>query len=88
MGWNSVYWEDGAGDDLMNCIEQGDQFYFVHSYHVCDVKKVTCIHFHAVTDMILLVGLDLERVSPRNSIQKKSQEKGLTLYRNFLEKML
>ena len=29
MGWNSIYWEDDLGEDLMKGIEKGDQFYFV-----------------------------------------------------------
>ena len=35
MGWNEVYWN--ASDPLVEGLEQGARFYFVHSYYVaCD----------------------------------------------------
>ena len=40
MGWNSVSWDDSSMFELMDGIEIGDQFYFVHSYHVCDTETL------------------------------------------------
>ena len=34
MGWNSVSWESNFSSPIMKGIENGDQFYFVHSFHV------------------------------------------------------
>ena len=88
MGWNSVYWEDGAGDDLMYGIEQGDQFYFVHSYHVCDVEKSDLHTFSCSYGYDFVSGIRFGKSIATQFHPEKSQEKGLTLYRNFLEKML
>ena len=39
MGWNGVDWELSARDPMLRGLENGDQFYFVHSYHLCDEDK-------------------------------------------------
>ncbi len=36
VGWNAVHWQ--AGNPLFQEIRQGDDFYFVHSYHVTGVQ--------------------------------------------------
>ena len=87
MGWNSVYWNDDLENDLMMGIDKGDQFYFVHSYHVSDVGD-------DFSTLSTSYGYDfISGVRFGNSIAtqfhpEKSQAKGLKLYRNFLEKML
>ena len=87
MGWNSIYWEDDLGEDLMEDIEKGDQFYFVHSYHVCDVEgdlpTLTCSYGYDFISGIRFGNSIATQFHP-----EKSQEKGLRLYRNFLEKMV
>ena len=87
MGWNSIYWENGVGDDLMNGIEKGDQFYFVHSYHVSDVDShlptLSCSYGYNFVS-----GIRFGKSIATQFHPEKSQEKGLRLYRNFLEKMV
>ena len=87
MGWNSIYWEDDLGEDIMEDIEKGDQFYFVHSYHVCDVEgdlpKLTCSYGYDFISGIRFGNSIATQFHP-----EKSQEKGLRLYRNFLEKVV
>ena len=87
MGWNSIYWEDDLGEDLMEDIEKGDQFYFVHSYHVCDVEgdlpTLTCSYGYDFISGIRFGNSIATQFHP-----EKSQEKGLRLYRNFLEKVV
>ena len=86
MGWNSVCWDDSSMFELMDGIEIGDQFYFVHSYHVCDTER----HLRTLSTSY---GYDfISGVRFGNSVAtqfhpEKSQEKGLKLYRNFLEKI-
>ena len=77
---------DDLEDDIMNEIHNGDQFYFVHSYHVCGTES-------SMTTYLTSYGYDfISGIRFGNSIAtqfhpEKSQEKGLKLYRNFLEKM-
>ena len=87
MGWNSIYWENGVGDDLMNGIEKGDQFYFVHSYHVCDVDR-HLPSFSCSYGYNFVSGIRFGKSIATQFHPEKSQEKGLRLYRNFLEKMV
>ena len=87
MGWNSVYWNNDSDDDLMCGIEKGDQFYFVHSYHVCDIRSnVTTYSTSYGYDFIS--GIRFGRSVATQFHPEKSQEKGLKLYRNFLEKLV
>ena len=87
MGWNSIYWEDDLGEDLMKGIEKGEQFYFVHSYHVCEVESdlttLSCSYGYEFISGIRFGNSIATQFHP-----EKSQEKGLRLYRNFLEKMV
>ena len=39
MGWNGVDWKLSARDPMLRGLADGDQFYFVHSYHLCDEDK-------------------------------------------------
>ena len=87
MGWNSVYWNDDSDDDVMCGIENGDQFYFVHSYHVCDIgRNVTTYSTSYGYDFIS--GIRFGNSVATQFHPEKSQEKGLKLYRNFLEKLV
>ena len=36
MGWNGVRWNLSKDDPVRKNLEDGDQFYFVHSYHVVE----------------------------------------------------
>ena len=39
MGWNGVDWKLSPRDPMLRGLADGDQFYFVHSYHLCDEDK-------------------------------------------------
>mgnify|MGYP001341264010 CR=1 FL=1 len=87
MGWNSVNWNDNLMDGLMTGIEKGDKFYFVHSYHVSDVKSTLSI-LSTSYEYEFISGVKFENSIATQFHPEKSQEKGLKLYRNFLEKMI
>tara|TARA_B100000035_G_scaffold87350_1_gene73353 strand:- start:2604 stop:3224 length:621 start_codon:yes stop_codon:yes gene_type:complete len=87
MGWNSVYWNNDSGDDLMSGIEKGDQFYFVHSYHVCDTES-NLKTYSTSYGYDFISGIRFGNSIATQFHPEKSQEKGLKLYRNFLEKLV
>ena len=86
MGWNNVQWTspDPAADPALDGISPAnDQFYFVHSYHA------------QTTDRSLIWGETEYGYTYTSAIRRgncfatqfhpeKSQDKGLQLYRNFL----
>ena len=86
MGWNSIYWNDDLEDDIMNEIDNGDQFYFVHSYHVCDTESSMTTYLTSY-GYDFISGIRFGKSIATQFHPEKSQEKGLKLYRNFLEKL-
>ena len=86
MGWNAVKWELPPGDPMTLNLANGDQFYFVHSYHVTseddklDVMKT--YYGYQFTSGISFGNCFATQFHP-----EKSQAKGLQIYRNFLEKI-
>ena len=86
MGWNAVKWELPPEDPMMFNLVNGDQFYFVHSYHVTsedgklDVMKT--YYGYQFTSRISFGNCFATQFHP-----EKSQAKGLQIYRNFLEKI-
>jgi glutamine amidotransferase len=87
MGWNSVHWSKGKRDLLLDGITNGDQFYFVHSYHL---KNVTGDFQTYLTSYgyDFISGIRVGNCIATQFHPEKSQEKGLKLYRNFLEKIV
>lgn len=87
MGWNSVHWSKGKRDLLLDGITNGDQFYFVHSYHL---KNVTGDFQTYLTSYgyDFISGIRVGNCIATQFHPEKSQEKGLKLYRNFLEKLV
>jgi glutamine amidotransferase len=82
MGWNTVAFRPGA--PLTEGIRQeGDAFYFVHSYYLADVPEdlVWC-----ETDYGLRFASGIRRGNcyATQFHPEKSQSKGLQLYKNFL----
>ena len=86
MGWNGVDWELPPEDPMRLGLENGDQFYFVHSYHITnederlDVMKTN--YGYPFTS-----GISFENCFATQFHPEKSQAKGLQIYRNFLEKI-
>ena len=82
MGWNELKIHHDS--DLLTGINDGDFFYFVHSYY-CDVSDKQTIT--ATTDY----GVDLAAVVEKDNIHavqfhpEKSSSKGLVIIKNFVE---
>jgi len=84
MGWNSVSFEQGADDLFRENLQDGDQFYFDHTYHV--IPEDSSLAW-GVTDY---GGPFVSAIRRRNCLAtqfhpEKSQAKGLQIYRNFLK---
>jgi imidazole glycerol-phosphate synthase subunit HisH len=84
MGWNSV--EINRDHKLVEDVQSGTDFYFVHSYHVeCgDSKDVLATACHGIefTSMFARGNLFASQFHP-----EKSQLGGLCILRNFVEKI-
>ena len=87
MGWNSVYWSKGRRDLLLDGITNGDQFYFVHSYHLKNVTGDLQTYLTSY-GYDFISGIRVGNCIATQFHPEKSQEKGLKLYRNFLEKIV
>ncbi|MCK5109861.1 MAG: imidazole glycerol phosphate synthase subunit HisH [Methanosarcinales archaeon] len=85
MGWNELtIHRDNRDSDLLTGIDDGDFFYFVHSYYcVPEDKRVIA----ATTDY----GVDMAAVVENGNIHavqfhpEKSSKKGLLILKNFVE---
>ncbi len=85
MGWNELTMHrDNRDSDLLAGIDDGDFFYFVHSYYcVPDDERVIA----ATTDY----GVDMAAVVEKDNIHavqfhpEKSSKKGLLILKNFVE---
>jgi glutamine amidotransferase len=87
MGWNSVYWDTDRKDNLFDGITAGDQFYFVHSYCINQVESG--LHTYLTSyGHEFISGIRFGNCVATQFHPEKSQEKGLKLYRNFLEKLV
>ncbi len=85
MGWNELtIRQDNRDSDLLAGINDGDFFYFVHSYYCVpeDERVIT-----ATTDY----GVDMAAVVEKDNIHavqfhpEKSSKKGLLILKNFVE---
>jgi glutamine amidotransferase len=87
MGWNSVDWGDLNNEPISEGLEDGDQFYFVHSYHVVSKEDT----FRTLTTSYgypFISGIFHNNCFATQFHPEKSQAKGLQIYRNFLEKIV
>lgn len=82
MGWNSVNFR--RHDPILSNLESSGDAYFVHSYHVrcsdaADVVATTDygLNFHSIIQKGNLRGIQFH--------PEKSQEFGLSIFRNFIE---
>ena len=82
IGWNDV--KISKKNQLMDCIPDGSDFYFVHSYHVrCNNEfDVLTKSSHGVSFVSSIQNSNLFGVQFH---PEKSQDKGLYLIKNFLE---
>ena len=87
MGWNSVQWENVRQHPIRIGLEDGDQFYFVHSYHVVSNDTTLC-SFTSSYGYHFISGIVHENCVATQFHPEKSQAKGLQIYRNFLEKVV
>ena len=80
MGWNQLVWDRPC--PLMEGLESGRHFYFVHSYYVApadpEVSFGKCEYGHEFTAMIWRDNLFAVQFHP-----EKSQDAGLTMLKNF-----
>jgi glutamine amidotransferase len=86
MGWNGVRWNLSKDDPVRKNLEDGDQFYFVHSYHVVEAEDGLDT-FSTTYGSSFTSGLLSSHCIATQFHPEKSQAKGLQLYRNFLEKL-
>ena len=87
MGWNGVYWDKVQNNPLVRGLTGGDQFYFVHSYHIQQVSD-NLTTFKTSYGYDFISGIYSGNCVATQFHPEKSQEKGLQLYRNFLEKVV
>ena len=86
MGWNAVDWELAPEDPMQRDLANGDQFYFVHSYHVADEDEKLGV-MKTNYGYPFTSGISFENCFATQFHPEKSQAKGLQIYRNFLEKI-
>lgn len=84
MGWNSVRWNLPVENPYRKNLKDGDQFYFVHSYHVVDAEP-SLATFTTNYEKNFTSGILSDRCIATQFHPEKSQVKGLQLYRNFLD---
>lgn len=87
MGWNSVSWESNFSSPIMKGIENGDQFYFVHSFHVV-VQDPSLSCLRTTYGYEFVSGVIHQNCVATQFHPEKSQAKGLQIYRNFIEKVV
>lgn len=81
IGWNKVYWN--GGDRLLDGIEVGERFYFVHSYqYTSDASEEILAHVEHGDEVVAIVKRD--NVVGTQFHPEKSRSGGLRLLRNFL----
>ncbi len=80
IGWNQVWIKKREG--LYSGIEDGDFFYFVHSYHVLP-RKDDIVASTTDYEVFFVSGVQKENVWAVQFHPEKSQRKGLRLLENF-----
>jgi glutamine amidotransferase len=84
MGWNTVRFKQAASPLASSLAEEGEAFYFVHSYHCVPAEPelvlAECDYGGLFTAAIGRGSCFATQFHP-----EKSQAKGLQIYRNFVE---
>ncbi len=84
MGWNEIRLNENNLGNVANKINKnGDSFYFVHSYYV-EPKDESIIWSTSEYGIEFVSGIQRANVFAVQFHPEKSQEKGLQLYKNFL----
>ena len=86
MGWNGVKWELPLDDPMLRGLNDGDQFYFVHSFHLADEDEKLDL-MKTKYGYSFTSGISFNNCFATQFHPEKSQAKGLQIYRNFLEKI-
>lgn len=85
MGWNTISINgNNSGKLTENLNKEGDSFYFVHSYYV-ETPETDIIWSTSEYGISFVSGIRRGNVFAVQFHPEKSQEKGIRLYRNFLE---
>jgi len=83
MGWNNV--EFNGRKELLKGVSPADQFYFVHSYYVDTDERDIVWGTTEYGGIKFVSAIAKGRLAATQFHPEKSQQKGLALYRNFLE---
>ena len=83
IGWNTIN-INHRQNPLMNGITAGDEFYFVHSYHI-KIKKTDEALSHTHYDYTFVSAISKENIYGVQFHPEKSHEAGLLLFRNFIQ---
>ena len=82
MGWNTVKFAQPASPLAAGLVNEGENFYFVHSFHCVPVERSLVL---AESDYggAFCAAIARGRVFATQFHPEKSQAKGLQIYRNF-----
>lgn len=83
MGWNSVVLRNPNDPIAAGLVSGKDQFYFVHSYFVAPEEEES-VFFETEYGMPFASGIKVGNCVATQFHPEKSQDKGLLLYKNFL----
>lgn len=83
MGWNSVVLKNPNDPIAAGLVSGKDQFYFVHSYYVAPEEEES-VFFKTEYGMPFASGIKVGNCVATQFHPEKSQDKGLRLYKNFL----
>jgi glutamine amidotransferase len=82
MGWNTVRFIQQGSPLQLGLAEEGESFYFVHSYH-CVPKDPSFILAECDYGASFVAAIARGRMFATQFHPEKSQAKGLQIYRNF-----
>ena len=84
MGWNNVSFRRGGREGLLDGISDDDQFYFVHSYYVDTPDDDIILGTTEYGGQKFASAIAKGRLVATQFHPEKSQQKGLSLYKNFI----
>ena len=84
MGWNNVSFRREGREGLLDGISDDDQFYFVHSYYVDTPDDGIILGATEYGGRTFASAIAKGRLVATQFHPEKSQQKGLSLYKNFI----
>ena len=84
IGWNDVFRGPAAHHPLFRSIQDGDEFYFVHSYRCVPEEEATSAVYTDYKGVKICAGLAQNKVTGIQFHAEKSGDAGLQIYRNFI----